>query len=127
MKRTLNLIPLALLCTMLLTGFTPKRVLTDVDLYISLPWTGNYNDWTITFYQKYGPESYTFYTNDDTWDDGYLGTIPEGVYNIEFNSGYSGSFEFGVDGPNFYHYMGGTGYTWYYSAPIEPGTVIHID
>src|SRR5688572_17128120 len=111
MKRTLNLIPLALLCGLLLTGFTPKktvtdpkRVVTDVELSIQLPWSGIYNDWIITFKSRDTGEWCELITDDSMWPDGgILGTIPAGNYDIEFNSGYSRGFEFGVDAPDFYH------------------------
>jgi len=134
MKRTLNLIPLVLLCGMLLTGFTPKKavtdpnsVVTDVELYIQLPWSGIYNDWIITFKSRDTGEWYELITDDSMWPDGgILGTIPAGNYDIEFNSGYSRGFEFGVDAPDFYHWRFGDNYFNWYNVPITGDATIMI-
>lgn len=121
----MNLIPVALLLCMFLTGFT-RSVAQDVEVGIWLPYSGNYNNWSIEFFGNDG-SYYSFYTNDDMFENHILGTIPAGTYRIEFNSGYSGGFDYGVTGPTYYHYHAdGNYYTWY-GAVIEEGTSIMID
>jgi hypothetical protein len=122
-----SLITIAFIFSMLLGGFTRSSA-QDVQVGISLPYSGNFNYWTITFYEYSGPNSYVFETDDDTFDSQILGTLPPGKYNIELNSGYWWEgFDFGVCGPTFYHFkQGHPSFTWY-SAEIEDGTYIQID
>jgi hypothetical protein len=120
-----SLIPVALLVCMFLTGFT-RSVAQDVQVQIGLPYSGNYNYWGIDFYSSTG-EHYRFDTNDDTFESGVLCTIPAGIYEIDFNSGYSGGFDYGVTGPTYYKYhASGNSYN-FYGAVIEEGTTIYID
>ena len=125
MKFRNYLIPVALLVCMFLSGFT-RSVAQDVQVSIVLPWSGNYNNWGIDFYGTSG-EHYRFDTNDETARTGILGTIPAGVYEIDFDSPYNASFEYGVVGPNYYKYHLGTFYYNFYGAVIEEGTTIFID
>jgi hypothetical protein len=127
MKRA-NLIPLALLCGMLLTGFS-KAVAQDVELSIILPYSGNFNDWTITFYSRNSSDVFILQTDNSTASSGILGTIPAGQYNVEFNCPYFPweGFDCGVIGPNFYHFMARNDAFTMYNVPIEEGTGIQID
>jgi hypothetical protein len=126
MKFKKNLIPVALLFSMLLAGFT-RSVAQDVEVSISLPYINVYNNWVITFMNRDTGDWYTFETNDDTYPYGVLGTVPAGNYDIHFNSGYSISFEYGVTSPNFTGWRGGGNeYTWY-RVVVEDGTMLHIE
>lgn len=66
----------------------------DVEIPIILPYTGNFNEWTITFTN--GTNTYTFETDDETFDSGILGTLPKGTYTINFNSPYFSSENFDI-------------------------------
>ncbi|MCL4637588.1 MULTISPECIES: hypothetical protein [Olivibacter] len=66
----------------------------NVEVPIILPYTGNFNNWIITFTS--GSDTYTFETNDDTFDSGILGTLPKGTYTINFNSPYFSSENFDI-------------------------------
>jgi hypothetical protein len=126
MKFRKSLIPVALLLCIFLTGFTRSNA-QDVDVYINMPYSGNYNNWSIDFYNNLTQDHYHFETNDATFPTNYLGTVPAGTYRIEFNSDYYGGFDYGVTGPNFYQYhSSGNSYT-FYNALIEPETTIQID
>lgn len=127
MKRV-NLIPLALLCGMLLTGFS-KAVAQDVELTINLPYSGNFNEWTITFYDRNSSNVFILETDNSTFSSHILGTIPAGQYNVEFNCPYFPweGFDCGVIGPNFYHFMARNDAFTMYNVPIEEGTGLQID
>jgi hypothetical protein len=84
----------------------------DVEVTISLPYRGIYNNWTIAF-RWAGDRGYTADTGDETYQDGpthVLGYIPQGQYDIYFYDNgyyYYKMFDFGVNG-NFqqgYPYM----------------------
>lgn len=124
MKRIIVLF--SLVCFFLSSGFTSVSAQNSVELGIILPSSGNYNNWIITFTGSNG--TYTFTTNDDNFESQVLGVIPEGTYDIEFNSGYFPSgFDFGVCGPTYYHFrVRNDSFTWY-GAVIEEGTYIQID
>jgi len=126
MKSKLSFIPLALLCTLLLTGFT-KAVAQDVEVKIALPYSGNFNNWTITFHTW--ERSYVFETDDDTFDSGILGTVPTGTYDVSFDSNYFSweGFDFGIHTPGFSDWrVMHWSFTWY-SVYVEPETLITID
>lgn len=128
MKRTLNLIPLALLCGMLLTGFS-KAVAQDVEIGIILPWSGNFTDFSITFYDRHSSDVYYLQSDETMFPTGVLGYIPPGNYNVEFNCPYFPweGFDCGVTGPNYYHFMARNDAFTMYNTIIEEGTVIQID
>lgn len=117
-----------------LLGFT-RCVAQDAEVDISLPYSGNYNYWTITFTSvNYPGTQYTFYTDDDNYDPngGYepLGTVPTGTYNIEYTSAYEDNFfDYGViTSPDYAEYEEGHGYDFiYYNAPIADGSILTID
>jgi hypothetical protein len=127
MKFRNYLIPVALLVCMFLSGFT-RSVAQDVELHITLPYSGNYNFWSIDLISYSTGETYHFDTDDDTFESNLLGTVPAGTYRIEFQSTYtSEGFDYGVTGPTYYHYHAdGSSYTWY-GAVIEDGTWLAID
>jgi hypothetical protein len=127
MKRV-NLIPLALICTMLLTGFT-RSVAQDVEIEINLPYSGNFNEWFITFYDRNSDAVYYFETDDGTFDSDILGTIPAGSYNVEFNCPYFPweGFDINIYGPNVDKTKIVNDAVTIYDVPIEDGTVIRID
>ena len=116
------------LCLFLFIG-SKSFAQTNVEVGINLPYSGNYNYWTITFSDNNG-NSYTFYTDNNSFNSHVLGTIPAGTYNIDFSCSYWGSegFDIGVCGPNYYHFNSShtSDFTWY-SAVIEDGTYIQID
>lgn len=66
----------------------------DTEIPIILPYSGNFNEWIITFTN--GADTYTFETDDDTFDSGILGTLPKGTYTINFNSPYFSSENFDI-------------------------------
>jgi hypothetical protein len=127
MKFKKSLIPVALLLCICLTGFTRSVVAQDVDVYINMPYSGNYNNWSIDFYNDLTQDHYHFETNDASFPSSYLGTVPAGTYRIEFNSDYFDGFEFGVTGPSYYQYHSGFTSLTFYHAVIETGTTIQID
>jgi len=103
-----------------------NSIAQDVQVRISLPVSGNYNTWTIIFTGNNG--TYTFYTDDNTEYFDVIGTVPAGRYNIEFQSIYSPEgFDFGICGPNFYHFRSGVPDFDWFGAEIEEGTYIQID
>jgi hypothetical protein len=125
MKRR-NLIPLVLLLGMLITGAT-RSVAQDVQVNIALPYSGNFNNWTITF--STWERSYVFETDDDTFQSGILGTLPAGTYDVTFDSNYFSSegFDFGIHTPSFSDWrVMHWSFTWY-SVYVEPQTLITID
>jgi hypothetical protein len=131
MKRKLNLIPLALLCGMLLTGFTrpvvPKKAVNDVTVTVYLPYTGMYNEWVITFIDQ-NTNWYEFHTTDETFETQILGTLPAGTYTVDIQSGYfPHPFDFWMSSPNYSsHRAVGDGFTWY-NVVVEEGSVLQID
>ncbi|QNL52252.1 hypothetical protein H8S90_12145 [Olivibacter sp. SDN3] len=76
---------LVVLSFVVLSSFRHSYV-QDVEIDIILPHSGNFNEWIITFTD--GTNTYTFETDDDTFDSGILGTIPLGIYTVNFNSPY---------------------------------------
>jgi|GEM_PF-1146016 len=130
MKTKKMLMMSGVLCFLMLTGLK-RSIAQDVELPITLPYSGNYNEWTITFTSETFPyQQYYFETDDDTYDSQILGTLPAGTYTIEFNSGHfngSRGFDFGVTGQNYYMYkIRSDSFTWS-GAVIDSSTAIHID
>ncbi|MFC0318430.1 MULTISPECIES: hypothetical protein [Olivibacter] len=66
----------------------------NVEIPIILPYTGNFNNWIITFTS--GSDTYTFETNDDTFDSGVIGMLPKGTYTVNFDCPYFGSENFDI-------------------------------
>ncbi|HWV74550.1 MAG TPA: hypothetical protein VN040_22685 [Pseudosphingobacterium sp.] len=58
----------------------------DVEVRVNLPYSGNFNEWIITF--TGGSDTYTFETNDETFASGVLGVLPKGTYTVNFDSPY---------------------------------------
>lgn len=129
MKRTLNLIPLVLLCGILLTGFSRKAVAQDVTVAIYLPYTGLYNDWTITFTDENNSSNwYEFHTTYENFETQILGTLPAGTYTVDIQSPhFPHPFDFWMSSPNYSsHRAVGDGFIWYHVV-VEEGSVLQVD
>jgi len=65
---------------------TPR--FSDVDMYILLPAYSErqqyWNFWTITFVDESTNDTYSFDTNNSTYDSEVLGTLPAGTYTVTF-------------------------------------------
>ncbi|MDQ0639356.1 hypothetical protein QF042_002921 [Pedobacter sp. W3I1] len=116
-----------ILCFFLLTGLT-RAVAQDVEVPIYLPYSGNYNDWYITFTKVGTTESYYFHTDDDTFESKVLGTLPAGNYDIEFQSShFPNGFDFGIWGNETYSFkIRSDGFIWY-GVTIDQYTSMAID
>lgn len=118
----------AVLCFLMLTGLK-QSIAQDVEVGLNLPYSGNYNEWSIKFTNQATSEVFYFETDDDSFDSHILGTMPAGTYTIEFDSAYFPwyGFDFGVCGNDYYHFRtSNSSFTWY-SAVIDASTVIQID
>lgn len=139
--KKISLSVFALSCFIALSGFSvnekhSKVVLhkqlildTSINLPIYLPYSGRYNEWTITFHDVYSSDTYILYSNNSTFNSGILGTVPYGTYNIEFDCPYFPlGFDFGV-------YSDTNGITFgpksdsftKYNQVIDAGSYIQID
>jgi hypothetical protein len=62
--------------------------LTDVDMYILLPAYSErlqyWNFWTVTFVDESTNDTYSFDTDNSTYDSNVLGTLPAGTYTVTF-------------------------------------------
>lgn len=127
MKTKQFLIMAGVLCLFMLTGLK-SSLANPVEIGINLPYSGNYNVWYLTFTNESTNEVFYFETGDDNYDSHILGTLPEGTYTIEFNSGYFPlGFDFGVCGSNYYSFRArNDAFTWYH-AVIDSTTSIQID
>ena len=86
------------LCFFMLTGLK-KSVAQDVQVKVFLPYSGNYNEWNITFTNENTNEVYYFETDNTTFSSAILGTVPAGTYRIDFDRNWytsSSAFEIGV-------------------------------
>ena len=125
MKFRKYLIPVALLFSILF--FTAATDARATQVGILLPRTGTYNFWNIQFYDHSGNLVYDFYTDNSTYNSEVLGDVDPGTYRIEFYCAYSGLFDLGVVGPNFYHFELGENGHQYYGAVIEDSTYLQLD
>src|ERR1700754_3571615 len=96
MKKVRHLLPLILLCGMFLSGFSKAAAQTPATVLVYLPTSGSYNDWFITLVDRATTQQYAFQPNSGQYPSGYLGTVPEGDYDVYFTSSYSTNFLFGV-------------------------------
>lgn len=71
---------------LILLGSFKSSYAQDTEVRIILPYTGKFNEWNIKF--KDGTNTYTFETNNETFESGVLGTLPEGTYTVTFSSPY---------------------------------------
>lgn len=127
MKKNKIMMFTGVLCLFMLTSFQ-KSAAQDVDVPIYLPWSGNYNDWYITFTKVGTSDTYYFHTNNDTFNSKVLGALPTGTYDIEFQSPhFPAGFDFGIWGLNTYDFkIRSDGFTWY-GVTIDEYTLITID
>jgi len=79
-----NLIPLALMSIVFLTGYTRNEA--QVQVGITLPSSGQYNYWDIQFYDSNNNLAYEFFTDDNTFNSGILGNVQPGTYEIDFRN-----------------------------------------
>jgi hypothetical protein len=122
---------MALLLACSLIGMS-GRPQADVEITIQFPYSGYYNEWIVTFTNRVPPyDQYQFettlaqYPNGVPGQSGILGIIPEGNYDIEFNSPYS-SDQFDYD--LFTYTRSGYGYHTFYNVPVaNPDTYLIID
>ena len=102
----------------------------DTEVKIILPYTGKFNEWIIKF--KDGTNTYTFETNNETFESGVLGTLPEGTYTVTFSSPYFSYENFDIlvytSDPNVYS-RGTTQSTdlTLYRVVVDHDTFIQID
>jgi len=71
---------------LILLGSFKSSYAQDVEVRVNLPYSGNFNEWIITF--TGGSDTYTFETNDETFESGVLGVLPKGTYTVNFDSPY---------------------------------------
>lgn len=118
------------LCFFMLTGLKQSvaQDVPNVEVGIYLPSSGNYNEFYITFINQNTGERFEFHTDNNTAHTNVLGTIPAGLYNIDFQWDYwTTGFDFGVTSTDFYHYEAHHSAFTYYSAPVDALTILHID
>ncbi len=127
MKAKKILMTAGVLCFFMLVGLNQSKA-GDVEVGINLPYSGNYNQWFLTFTNEATNEVFYFETGDANFDSHILGTLPEGTYTIYFDSGYfPQGFDFGVCGQNYYSFQSrNDAFTWYH-AVIDATTSIQID
>jgi len=128
MKSRKLLIMTGLMCFFMLSGLT-KTVAQDVQVGITLPYSGNFNNWTITFTNESTNEVFYFQTDDSNFQSGILGNMPAGTYTISFDCPYFPweGFDVGVCGDNYYQFKArNSGFDWYH-AVIDATTYIQID
>ncbi|WP_207429420.1 hypothetical protein [Pedobacter sp. SYSU D00535] len=127
MKAKKVLLTVAVACLFMIVG-VQKTLAQNVQVGILLPYSGNYNNWTLTFTNESTYEVFYFETDDSNFTSQVLGSLPAGTYTIEFNSGYfPAGFDFGVCGDNYYKFTArNDAFTWYH-AVIDSSTYIQID
>lgn len=118
------------LCFFMLIGLKQSNA-QNVQIGINLPYSGNYNEWNLTFTNESTYEVYYFTTGDANFSSQILGSLPAGTYTIEFADagGYFPweGFDFGVCGNNYYSFKTrNDNFTWYH-AIIDASTSIQID